>query len=197
MPIDPTQMQNADANLLDALKRWHAVMHGEAPESAVRGIGDLADLFESQDIASIAWNHAKQARDRHGPDSPQYETAVQQWIEAARIVANAMPESRAVRQEEIETGERAVMGYVGEAPQVVSAPPGYSPQQLPDGRVIFVPTTVPAPAPFQPQSVIIAPSVPRPAAPAPAPLIVQTHKKAKKKQPQQRIVLLRHPTKKK
>jgi len=169
----------ADAALIEALRRWHTVVHGEAPDAQSAGLPDsAAQLFDTQENAHVAWSAAHEAKEVYGDNSPEYHEAVDIWLDEARKVAAMLPARQPAKQASAQggpkTGAVTMIGHVG---QVVSPsdsrivlPPGFvmPPGVQPGQQVVLVPQPG-----LQPQSVIqAAPPVYAPPAPtviAPAP----------------------------
>jgi hypothetical protein len=196
MPIDSAAQVDADERLLEALRTWHAVMHGEriSPrEVAVSGLTEnLADLFEAQDIVTQAWESCNEAREEFGEDSDEYDTCLATWLEAAKAWRAASKVAFADDAEDEEPEPAPVAAPVQAAPVASGyyAPPGYAVGYIntTTGQMVV---TQPAPA-LQPQSVAPVPA----ASPAPGqPVVVFAPGQvpAPAPEPRQQVVYVQAP----
>jgi hypothetical protein len=201
MPIDSAEQVDADERLIEALRTWHSVMHGErvsARDVAVSGLTEnLADLFEAQDIVSQAWESCLEARAEFGEDSDEYDTCLATWLEAAKAWLAASKVALADDSEDAEP--TPVQAAPVQAPAQVTAagyshasyaPPGYAVGYINTATGQMV-VTQPAPAP-QPQSVAPVPAA-SPASGQPVVVFAPGQVPAPAPEPRQQVVYVQAP----
>lgn len=84
-------MSKHDQDLIDALRTWHQLEHGDHTGAMQSARGrqfppEWADLFEAQSHAAECWNLVEQSVAETGYHSDEFESSAHLWMEATAHV---------------------------------------------------------------------------------------------------------------